>query len=360
MDLINTFRNPAAARKLSGEIHDIVGSKKFQIMEVCGGQTHTIFKYRLKDLLPKSLTLVSGPGCPVCVTPISYIDKAVFLALEKQATIFTFGDLLKVPGTKLSLEKAKALGADIRIIYSPLQAVTHAHENKDSEVVFLGIGFETTVPSIGLTIKNAVDLKCNNFSVLLSAKRVPPLLKALLSSKKVKLNGFVTPGHVTAIIGTKAYEEICREFNVPMVVGGFEPLDILCAIHKLSELLVAGKSSNENAYRRVTTYNGNIKGQEVIDEIFEPIDDEIRGLGIIPQAGYRIKSDFMHFNAEHRFSIQVESVEPKGCICGLILSGRKTPSDCPLFRKTCTPESPVGSCMVSNEGCCSAAYLYGE
>ncbi len=360
MDLINTFRNPAAAKKLSKEIYDIIGSDHFKIMEVCGGQTHTIYKYRLKDFLPEGLTLVSGPGCPVCVTPISYIDKAVFLALEKHATIFTFGDLLKVPGTKLSLEKAKALGADIRIIYSPLHAVTHAQENRDSEVVFLGIGFETTVPSIGLTIKNAANLKCNNFSVLLSAKRVPPLLEALLSSKDVALNGFITPGHVTAIIGTKAYEEICSEFKVPMVVGGFEPLDILLAIHKLSALLVDRKSSNENAYTRVTTYDGNKKGQEVIDEIFEPADDEIRGLGIIPEAGYRIRSDFDQFNAECRYTIQVESAEPKGCICGLILSGQKTPGDCPLFRKSCTPESPIGSCMVSNEGCCSAAYLYGE
>ncbi len=358
MDLIKDFRRPDAARPISREINELIGNRNFKIMEVCGGQTHTIYKYRLKEILPESLKLVSGPGCPVCVTPINFIDRAVWLALEKQAVLHTFGDLMRVPGTGRSLEKARAEGAAVRAVYSPLQAIDYAQQHRKTEVVFLGIGFETTMPAVGLAIQKAAELHLDNFSVLLSGKRVPPVLKTLLSSEKIDLDGFITPGHVTAIIGTDAYEPLCAEYKVPMVVGGFEPLDLLLAIRMLARLLAKGKHANANAYTRVVKPGGNRKAQDILSTFFIPADDELRGLGVVPQGGFRIHPQYRHFDADCRFDITVESKEPKGCICGEILSGVKEPFDCNLFKKACTPDSPVGSCMVSNEGTCNAAYLY--
>jgi hydrogenase expression/formation protein HypD len=358
MNLSKDLKNPELAQKLSAAITDILGDRAFSIMEVCGGQTHTIYKYKLREMLPPNLRLVSGPGCPVCVTPIAYIDKAVFLGLEHGASIFTFGDLMRVPGTTLSLEKAAAEGADVNPVYSPFQAVQFAKENPGRQVVFLGIGFETTLPGIGLVIQEAHRAGLENFSVLLSAKRVPPVLASLLSSGKAEIDGFITPGHVTSIIGTKAYDKLCERYRVPMVAGGFEPLDLLGAIHLLAGELVAGGIGNLNAYKRAVSGNGNLKAQRVMDEIFEEKDDELRGLGIIPRAGYGIRETFAQFDADQRFDIVVESHEPTGCICGEILCGIKEPTDCPMFGKTCTPDSPVGSCMISNEGTCSAAYLF--
>lgn len=360
MDLIKDFRNPIAARKISKEIHSIIGNNSYKIMEVCGGQTHTIYKYRLKEFLPEKLQLVSGPGCPVCVTPINYMDKAIHLSLETKATIFTFGDLIRVPGTNMTLEKAKAAGADIRTVYSPLQAVVFAKQNPTIETIFLGIGFETTVVPIGLSITEAYKHECKNFSVLLSAKRVPPVLDALLASEKIDLHGFITPGHVTAIIGTDAYNDICKKYSIPMVVGGFEPIDLLQAIKKLSELLVTHRCDNDNEYKRVSKQRGNIKAQAMIADVFESRDDELRGFGIIPNSGYKISKKYEMYDTDHKFPLTIKSVEPKGCICGQILSGLKGPSDCALFGGVCTPDSPIGACMVSNEGTCSAAFLYGE
>jgi hydrogenase expression/formation protein HypD len=329
-------------------------------MEVCGGQTHTIYKYKLREMLPPSLRLVSGPGCPVCVTPINYIDKAVCLGLEKRVSIFTFGDLVRVPGTTMSLEKAAAEGADVQPVYSPFQSLEFAKANPDRQVVFLGIGFETTLPGIGLVILEAQKAGIENFSVLLSAKRVPPVLEALLASGKAEIDGFITPGHVTSIIGSKAYAELCRKYNVPMVVGGFEPLDLLGAILDLVRELAGGRSSNLNAYMRASSKNGNVKAQRVIEEVFAEKDDELRGLGVIPRAGYGIRDSFARFDADRRFEIVTDSREPKGCICGEILRGIRNPTDCPMFGKTCTPDAPVGSCMVSAEGACNAAFLYRD
>lgn len=360
MNLLKDFKNPELARKLSSAIAEAVRDRPFTIMEVCGGQTHTIYKYKLREMLPPNLRLVSGPGCPVCVTPIEYIDKAICLGLEMDASIFTFGDLVRVPGTILSLEKAAAEGADIQPVYSPFQAVEFAKMNPDRQVVFLGIGFETTLPGIGLVIQKALADGVKNFSVLLSAKRVPPVLEALLSSGKAEIDGFITPGHVTSIIGTKAYESLCAEYNVPMVVGGFEPLDLLGAIHLLAVELANGGSGNLNGYTRAVSHEGNLKAQQVIDAVFEAKDDELRGLGVISSAGYGIRPDFAQFDADQRFQPVVESHEPKGCICGDILCGIKNPANCPLFGSTCTPDAPVGSCMVSNEGACNAAYLFKD
>jgi hydrogenase expression/formation protein HypD len=376
MNLLKDFKNPELARKLSAAIADSIGKQDFSIMEVCGGQTHTIYKYKLREMLPPNLRLVSGPGCPVCVTPVEYIDKAVCLGLEKEASIFTFGDLVRVPGTAMSLEKAAAEGADVQPVYSPFQSLEFAKANPDRHVVFLGIGFETTLPGIGLVILEAQKAGLENFSVLLSAKRVPPVLEALLSSGVAEIDGFITPGHVTAVIGTKAYDALCEKYAVPMVVGGFEPIDLLGAIHKLvGELagkgsgrearLSAGKQrpeggANLNAYTRAVSHTGNLKAQQVIEDVFEKKDDELRGLGVIPNAGYGIREVFGQFDADRRFDMVIDSHEPKGCICGEILCGIKLPTDCPMFGRACTPDSPVGSCMVSAEGACNAAYLFRD
>lgn len=360
MDLINSFRNKDIAKKLLDDIYKIIANKKFNIMEVCGGQTHTIYKYRLKEMLPKSLKLISGPGCPVCVTPINYIDKAISLALEHNVKIFSFGDLLRVPGTKYSLEEAKANGASVTIVYSAKSALEYAIQNPHANVVFLGIGFETTIPNSGLIIREANKLNLKNFSVLLSAKRVPPVLDALLSTGLANINGFITPGHVTAIIGTNAYSNLCKKYSIPMVVGGFEPVDILFAIKMLALELVNKTSNNLNGYSRVVKDIGNSVANDLIEEVFEPIDDELRGLGIIKNAGYKIRSKFEIFDANKKYNIKVKSVEPKGCICGAILSGLKEPKDCKLFRNRCTPDSPIGACMVSSEGTCNAAFLFED
>lgn len=358
MNLLDDFRDPALARKLSAAIAEALGDRSFSIMEVCGGQTHTIYKYRLREMLPPNLRLVSGPGCPVCVTPIEYIDKAVFLGIEAGASIFTFGDLVRVPGTTMSLEKAAAEGADVQPVYSPFQALEFAREHPDQQVVFLGIGFETTLPGIGLVVREARLGGVENFSVLLSAKRVPPVLDVVLSSGVAQIDGFITPGHVTAIIGTKAYDNLCAMYSVPMVVGGFEPIDLLGAIHLLVGELVAGRSGNLNAYSRASSFEGNLKAQQVLDEVFEGKDDALRGLGIVPGGGYGFRPEFAQFDADRRFNIVVDSCEPAGCICGEILCGIKDPSDCPLFGGVCTPDAPVGSCMVSNEGACNAAFMF--
>ncbi len=360
MNLLHDFKRPELARRLAAAVAKTVGDRPFSIMEVCGGQTHTIYKYRLRELLPASMRLVSGPGCPVCVTPIEYIDKAVCLGLEHGASIFTFGDLVRVPGTSMSLEKAAAEGADVQPVYSPFQSVEYAKSHPDRQVVFLGIGFETTLPGIGLIIRKAQAEGVENVSVLLSAKRIPPVLDALLSSGDTRIDGFITPGHVTAIIGTKAYDGLCSTYQVPMVVGGFEPLDLLGAIHLLAGELARGGAGNLNAYTRVVSCNGNSKAQHIIDELFETKDDELRGLGVIPEAGYGIRPEFAQYDADCRFKPKVDSREPSGCICGEILCGTKEPTDCTLFGKNCTPDAPVGSCMVSAEGACNAAFLFSD
>jgi hydrogenase expression/formation protein HypD len=329
-------------------------------MEVCGGQTHVIYKYRLREMLPPGLRLVSGPGCPVCVTPIAYIDKAVWIGLKQKARIFTFGDLMRVPGTRMSLEEAASAGAQVETVYSPLQAVEFAKENPCCQTVFLGIGFETTLPGIGLSMLKAQTEGAENFSVLLSAKRIPPVLDALLSSDRTQIDGFITPGHVTTVIGASAYDGLCARHGVPMAVGGFEPLDLMGAVFALAKELVHGGAGNLNAYPRAVTRVGNRRAQQVIDDLFAEKDDELRGLGVVPRAGYGIRPDYARFDAERRFEPDVESSEPRGCICGDVLCGVQEPSDCPLFAGVCSPDTPVGSCMVSAEGACNAAYLYRD
>jgi len=354
------FRDPATARALAAEIRSIGLSKPVRIMEVCGGQTHTIYKYRLREMLPPEIRLISGPGCPVCVTPISYIDQAVALSEVPGVEVFTFGDLMRVPGTRLTLEQARSRGSKVHVVYDPRQALDHARQNLSSQVVFLGIGFETTLPSFSLPLREAIREDRTNFSVLVSAKRVPPVLEALLRGK-APLDGFITPGHVTSIIGTDAYADLCEEYSTPMVVGGFEPIDLLVAIRDLVRSIAAGGRGNANAYPRATRPEGNQKAQRLIEDLYEPCDEELRGLGMIPNAGYRLREDHARFDARLRFDLgEMENREPPGCRCGQILAGTLEPSGCPLFGKSCTPDRPVGACMVSNEGTCNAAFLYRD
>ncbi|MBC8206164.1 MAG: hydrogenase formation protein HypD [Kiritimatiellales bacterium] len=366
---LEDFRNPELAKKLVGAINQAMPSGRFTVMEVCGGQTHTIYKYRLRELLPKNLRLISGPGCPVCVTPINYIDKAISLALDHGCTIYTFGDLMRVPGTTMSLERAAAEGGDIRAVYSPLQAMEAAAEAPEQETVFLGIGFETTMPPVVLSIVKAAQKGLTNFSVLLSGKRVPPVLDAVLQSPKINVDGFITPGHVTAVIGTAPYAPLCEKYQVPMAVGGFEPLDLLAAVLNLAQQFAAGTHENANAYTRAVPSiesrrsgakaDGNPKAQALMDDVLEVADDELRGLGVLPQAGFAIRSTYATFDANKRFEIKTDSHEPEGCACGEVLCGVIEPEECPLFRTVCNPDSPIGSCMVSAEGACNAAYLFG-
>jgi hydrogenase expression/formation protein HypD len=354
------FRNPELVRALAREIREIPLKRPIRLMEVCGGQTHTIYRYQLRHLLPSNIRLISGPGCPVCVTPISYLDKALELCRRPDVELFTFGDLLRVPGSRGNLEQARAQGAKVHVAYSPFQALEHARTHPQSQVVFLGIGFETTLPSFSLPLREAIREDLPNFSVLVSAKRVPPLLAALLRGK-APIDGFVTPGHVTSIIGANAYADLCQEHRVPMAVGGFEPVDLMLAIRGLVRQIEAGTCENNNAYARAASVQGNRKAQQLIEELYEPCDEELRGLGTVPEGGYRLRTPFARYDAAIRFSLEaIVGREPPGCRCGEILSGTAEPAQCPLFGKACTPDRPVGACMVSNEGTCNAAFLYRE
>jgi len=361
MDLPGSeYRDPRLVHALAEEIRGIPLERSVRLMEVCGGQTHTIYRYRLRELLPAKVRLISGPGCPVCVTPVSYLDRALALAGLPEVELFTFGDLLRVPGSRGTLEEARAQGARIHAVYSPHQALEHALTHPQSQVVFLGIGFETTLPTFSLPLREAIREDLPNFSVLVSAKRVPPLLAALLRGK-APLDGFITPGHVTSVIGADAYAPLCREFRTPMAVGGFEPVDLLVAIRDLVRQLAAGTCENTNAYARAARAQGNAKAQSLIEELYEPCDEELRGLGTVPEGGYRLREPFARFDAERRFSLEgIVGREPPGCRCGEILAGTRDPHQCPLFGKACTPDRPVGACMVSHEGTCNAAFLYRE
>lgn len=354
-----SFRDPKASEALAREIRSISLPRPVRIMEICGGQTHTIWRWRLREMLPSSIRLVSGPGCPVCVTPVSYIDQAVALSMIPGVEVFTFGDLMRVPGTRRSLEQARSEGGRVHMAYSPRQALDHARRNPSSRVVFLAIGFEATMPAFCLPLREAIRCDLGNFSVLLSAKRVPPVMEALLRGEAL-LDGFVTPGHVTSVIGSDAYEDLSRRYGKPMVVGGFEPLDLLVAIRDLVRLIAAGKSENVNAYRRAARPEGNRKAQRLIDELLEPCDEELRGLGVVPGAGCRLRDRYARFDARRVYSLpESGGREPPGCRCGQVLTGVVEPGECPLFGRTCVPERPVGACMVSGEGACNAAWLYG-
>lgn len=357
------FRDPHVAGKLLVRIGAAVASaqRPLVLMEVCGTHTMAIHHHGLRSLLPANIRLVSGPGCPVCVTPVTYIDHAVALSQQAEVIICTFGDMVRVPGSHTSLLAEKAGGGDIRIVYSPLDAVALAQRNPQKQIVFLGIGFETTAPTVAGSILQAKKFGLDNFSVLCAHKTMPAPMKALTADPELQVDGYLCPAHVSVIIGVEAYEELAAKESVPCVVTGFEPLDILQGVEMLSRQIMAGVAKVENQYRRFVKTAGNSRAQQLITRVFEPCDALWRGLGSLPDSGLQLRSEYVHYDAAQRFSVSVESApEPAGCLCGEILKGKLGPRDCPLFGERCTPETPVGACMVSSEGTCAAEYKYGE
>jgi hydrogenase expression/formation protein HypD len=330
-------------------------------MEVCGTHTVAIFRSGLKSILPANVRLISGPGCPVCVTPNEYLDRAIALSRLDDVTLTTFGDMMRVPGTSSSLERERAAGRDIRVVYSTTDALEIARKNPDRRAVFLGVGFETTVPTIAVAIREAQRHGIGNFSVLCSHKLIPPALKLLAQSKDLKVDGFLLPGHVSTIIGTEAYEFLASEHRIPATVAGFEPLDLFQGVYLLLAQIAKGEARIENQYSRSVKPQGNTVALRLMEEVFERTDAAWRGIGVIPGSGLRIREQFGNHDAEKSIPVVLkESREPAGCLCGLVIQGRKLPSDCPLFAAQCTPRSPVGPCMVSSEGSCQAYYKYGR
>jgi hydrogenase expression/formation protein HypD len=357
----NAFSDKKRTRIFSEKIQDIAkGIKKnMTLMEVCGTHTVAIFKSGIKSILPENVKLISGPGCPVCVTPNEYMDRAIALCRLEDVTLTTFGDMMRVPGSSSSLEKEKSKGKDIKVVYSSLDALKIARENPDKKVIFLGVGFETTAPTIASVIRDAETKKTKNFFVLSAHKLIPPALRFLAQSKDLKVDGFICPGHVSTIIGTKPYEFLASEFNIPGVISGFEPLDLLQSVYILLKQIKDKDTSIYNQYSRAVREDGNKLALNLMDEVFEKEDSAWRGIGIIPESGLKIKKEYGEFDAKERISPQIErSIEPEGCLCGLVIQGKKTPPDCPLFATKCHPLSPIGPCMVSSEGSCQAYFKY--
>jgi hydrogenase expression/formation protein HypD len=356
---IEEFRNLGLAQALGARIA-MTSTKALGLMEVCGSHTVSIFRHGIRNLLPSTIRLLSGPGCPVCVTAARDIDRAIALARTPRVIFSTFGDMLRVPGSYGSLQDARAQGADVRIVYSPLDALDFAKEEADRQVVFFGVGFETTSPLIAATLKRAISEGIRNFFVFSVHKLIPPALKALVSSREVQIDGFLLPGHVSAILGAGPYEFLAWEHHIPAVISGFEPLDILQSIWMLVRQAEKGEARVEIQYRRVVSAEGNSKALQCLREIFEPVDDSWRGLGMIPQSGLKLRQEWREWDAEANFELPAGSTEddPR-CRCGKVLRGALLPSECPLFGTICSPENPLGPCMVSSEGTCSTYFRYG-
>lgn len=369
MKYIEEFRNADYAKTLANAItKQAHPDRHYRLMEFCGGHTHTIHRYGLPSLLPHNVEMIHGPGCPVCVLPISRIDKAIAIASMPEVILCSYGDMLRVPGSgQRSLLQAKARGADVRMIYSVDDALNIAKLNPKKEVVFFAIGFETTTPPTAAVIQQAEKLQLPNFSVFCNHVLTPAAMDSLLQSQNteadsVNLDGFVGPAHVSIVIGSQAYEDVSKKYKKPIVISGFEPLDVLHSVLKLIELINSNRSTVEIQYTRAVTREGNLRSQAMMAEVFELRSSfEWRGLGQIPNSALKIKSTFAHLDAEHRFKLPDSAgVEHKQCDCGSILRGMKKPIDCKLFAKACTPENPLGSCMVSSEGACAAVYTYGR
>ncbi len=360
MRFITEFRRSDLAEGLITQIrHRSQTPARF--MEFCGGHTVTIFRYGIRQVLPATIEMVSGPGCPICVTANADLDKAIAFAQIPEVIIATFGDMLKVPGSHTSLQELKADGADVRMVYSTSDALKMAEENPTKSVVFLGIGFETTAPTVAASILQAADKRISNYYVLSLHKLCPPVIRAILDAGEVRLHGLICPGHVSTIIGSHPWEFIARDYGIPCVVSGFEPLDILQCVAMLVAQVEKGRSEVEIAYRRGVRPEGNQEALRLMERVFEPGPAAWRGIGEVPDSGLKIRTEYQHFDAELAFDINPgPPYEPEGCICGDILRGVKTPADCPLFGKACTPQYPVGPCMVSSEGSCAAYYNYGE
>lgn len=358
MKYLDEYRDPAAARGYLEAIQRLV-TRPWTLMEVCGGQTHSLVRHGIDRLLPEGVTLVHGPGCPVCVTPVDQIDRAVELAGRPGVLFCSFGDMLRVPGTRGDLLGAKAAGGDVRPVYSPLDAVALARKNPEREVVFFAVGFETTAPANALAVAQARREGLRNFSLLVSHVLVPPAVEALLSSPACRVQGFLAAGHVCTIMGYREYEDLARRFRVPFVVTGFEPLDLLQGILMLLQQLEQGRHEVENQYSRAVTAEGNRKARELVEEVFEVVPRRWRGLGEIPRSGLGMRSAWSEFDAEVRFRLEGPGAEPPSeCRAGEVLQGILRPAECPAFGGRCTPEAPLGAPMVSGEGACAAYYRY--
>lgn len=359
MKYIDEYRDKEIVKKLIDQIKTI-STIPVAFMEVCGGHTMSIQKFGIPSLLPDTIRLISGPGCPVCVSDRKFIDQAIAYSRLEDVIVTTYGDLIRVPGSTSSLDEEKARGADVRIVYSVLDALQIAKQNKDKKIVFLGIGFETTAPSSAAGIVKAQMAGIRNFYLFSSHKIMPPAMEALID-EGVQLDGYIAPGHVSTITGTGIYKNIPEKFGLGCVVSGFEPVDLLKAIYMLVKQVETNDPKVEIAYTRVVKPEGNIKAQQMLEEVFELRDDWWRGLGVLPKSGMGIREKYSHFDAEKQIEVEVEPTrEDKGCICGEILKGIKNPKDCKLFAKACTPNNPVGACMVSHEGACHAYYRYNR
>ena len=358
MKYIDEFRNKERIGKIA-ELIQQTATKQHAIMEVCGGQTHGIIKHGIDQIISKCVRLIHGPGCPVCVTPIAIIDKAIQIASQANVIFCSFGDMLRVPGSKDSLLAVRARGADVRIVYSPTDAVDIAIKNADKEVVFFAVGFETTAPANAMAVNMAHAKKINNFSLLTSQVLVPPALEVILSSKDNQVSGFLAAGHVCTVMGINEYIPICEKYKVPIVVTGFEPIDLLQGIYMCVKQLEEDRAELENQYARVVHKGGNVQAQKLIKEFFEVVPREWRGIGCIPNSGLDLCDKYKQFNAELRFGSVVNVLEDNSeCIAGLVLQGTKKPSECEAFGKHCSPDNPLGALMVSNEGACAAYYRY--
>lgn len=358
MKYIDEYRDPQIAHALAGRIAAIA-TRPWVLMEVCGGQTHTLMRYGIGDLLPKGVELVHGPGCPVCVTPLELIDQALRIAAMPNVIFTSYGDMLRVPGSHSDLFRARANGADVRIVYSPMDALKIAEENPQFQVVFFAVGFETTAPANAMAVWQAHRQGITNFSILVSHVLVPPAMRLILESPMNRVQGFIAPGHVCSIVGFKDYEQIANDFRIPIVVGGFEPVDLLEAIYMLVAQLEEGRAEVENQYSRSVTFEGNIPAQEVVKEVFTVSDRKWRGIGEIAESGLKLREEFAAHDAERVFELSPLRVdEPAECISALVLQGRAKPADCPAFATKCTPMNPLGALMVSSEGACAAWHQY--
>jgi hydrogenase expression/formation protein HypD len=357
---LDEYRDPELARKLFAEI-DRITTQHWVLMEVCGGQTHSIIRNGIDKLLNENIELVHGPGCPVCVTPLDTIDKALAIAAIDEVIFCSFGDMLRVPGSSQDLFQVKGEGGDVRIVYSPLDAIKIARDNPDKQVVFFGIGFETTAPANAMAVYQAKQLGLNNFSMLVSHVLVPPAIKAVLNSPVSRVQGFLAAGHVCSVMGYSEYVPIVEEYGVPIVVTGFEPLDVLEGIRKTVAQLESGVATAENAYTRAVNFDGNKAAQKLIEDVFETTDRNWRGIGMIPSSGWELSERYADFDAAARFEVgHIDTQEPEICRSGEVLQGLIKPNECEAFGKECTPRKPLGATMVSSEGACAAYHTYGR
>lgn len=368
MKYVDEFRDPQTGKRLVERLDALVAktgrsaSHPLKIMEVCGGHTHAIFQFGLQSMLPDTIELVHGPGCPVCVLPVGRVDDAIALAEQPGVIFATFGDAMRVPGSKKMLLEAKAEGCDVRTVYSPMDALAIARKNPDRRVIFFGLGFETTAPATAFTILEAARDEVENFFVFSNHITIPSTLKAILDAPDLDLDGFIGPGHVSLVIGTTPYDFVARDYGKPFVVSGFEPLDVLQSLHMVVTQLAEGRAVVENQYRRLVSPNGNAAAQEALRQVFEPREHfEWRGLGSIPSSGLGLRPELARFDAERAFAVPALKVaDPKACQCGEVLRGTLKPWECKVFGTSCTPETPIGACMVSSEGACAAYYNYGR